>query len=91
MVTSDLGEFDWRNYSTGIEVLQGAIQQMSLVPLAEMEDFLQRAIAVTGASDDLSRRKIRAARKQLELIEVSRRYFSEVQALLGDRSSPEAG
>jgi hypothetical protein len=48
-----LGGFEWRNHSTGIEVLRGAIQQMSLIPLAEMGEFLTRAIAAARASDDL--------------------------------------
>jgi hypothetical protein len=86
-----LGGFDWRNYSTGIEVLHGAIQQMSLLPLAEMGEFLTRAIAATRASGDLSRRKILAARRQLELIEATRRYFSEVRELLRAGPRLEAG
>jgi len=78
--------FDYRNYSTGIEVLKGAIQQMDLVPLDEMESFLQQAIEATDQNSELSRKKIKAARSQLVLIDLSKRYISEVRGLLGDEA-----
>ncbi len=77
---------DWRDYSTSIEVLKGAIQQMGLIPLKEMQSFLEKAIQATEASSELSRRKIRAAKRQLSLISISRRYFSEVTALLEEEA-----
>ena len=78
--------FDYRNYSTGIEVLKGAIQQMDLVPLDEMESFLQQAIEATDPNSELSSKKIKAARRQLVLIDLSKRYMSEVRGLLGDEA-----
>jgi hypothetical protein len=72
----------WRGYVAGVEVMQGAIQQLSLVPLHEMETFLQEAIEATAPDAELPRRKIIAARRQLDLIRVSQHYMSEVQALL---------
>ena len=76
--------FDYRNYSTGIEVLKGAIQQMDLVPLDEMELFLQKSIEATDPNSELPRKKIKAARRQLVLIDLSKQYMSEVRGLLGD-------
>jgi hypothetical protein len=76
--------FDWRIYSTSMEVLQGAIQQMSLVPLDDMELFLHNAIEATIPKDELSQKKIKAARRQLNLLGVSQRYMSEVRTLLED-------
>jgi len=76
--------FDYRNYSTGIEVLKGAIQQMDLVPLDEMESFLQKSIEATDPNSELSSKKIKAARRPRSLIDLSKRYMSEVRGLLGD-------
>jgi hypothetical protein len=76
--------FDWRIYSTSMEVLHGAIQQMGLVPLDEMEHFLHNAIEATVPDSELSKKKIKAAKRQLDLISVSQRYMSEVKKLLGD-------
>jgi hypothetical protein len=76
--------FDWRIYSTSMEVLQGAIQQMSLVPLDDMERFLHNAIEATVPDSELSMKKIQAAKRQLDLLGVTQRYMSEVRELLGD-------
>lgn len=78
----DIPPFEWRGYMASTEVLQGAIQQMSLIPLDEMESFLRESIEATDPSTELSRKKIAAALRQLRLIAASRRYISEVRALL---------
>jgi len=57
---------------------------MGLVPLEDMEGFLEETIKTMMPDSELSRRKVRAARRQLRLIAVSRRYVSEIRAILAD-------
>ncbi|MCH7587624.1 MAG: hypothetical protein IIC78_06265 [Chloroflexi bacterium] len=77
-------EFDWKTYKTSIEILRQAIQQMDLVPLENMEIFLHQSISATVPDSDLPRKKIKAARQQLELIAVSMKYMAQVRGLLGE-------
>jgi len=80
-------EFDWKTYKTSIEILRQAIQQMDLVPLENMEIFLHQSISATVPDSDLPRKKIKAARQQLELIGVSKTYMAQVRGLLGEEAS----
>ncbi len=80
----DTHPFDWRSYTTGIEVLHGAIQQLDLVPLDDMELFLRNSIESTTPDSELSKKKIKAARKQLDMIDISKRYISEIRGFLED-------
>ncbi len=75
-------EFDWKIYKTSIEILRQAIQQMDLVPLENMEIFLQHSISATVPDSELPKRKIKAAQQQLELIALSMTFMSEVRDLL---------
>lgn len=75
-------EFDWRIYKTSIEILRQAIQQMDLVPLENMEIFLQQSISATDPDSELPKRKINAAQHQLELIALSMKFMSAVRDLL---------
>ncbi|HLA81225.1 MAG TPA: hypothetical protein VJP78_06385 [Thermoleophilia bacterium] len=84
LVAHEPAASDDGSYETGIEVLHGAIQQMGLVPLEDMEGFLEETIKTMMPDSELSRRKVRAARRQLRLIAVSRRYVSEIRAILAD-------
>jgi len=77
-------EFDWRVYKTSIEILKQAIQQMDLIPLENMEIFLQHSIGATVPDSELPRKKIKAAQHQLKLIALSKKFMSEVRGLLED-------
>lgn len=76
--------FDYQSYKTGIEVLHGAIQQLNLVPLDEMEYFLEESIEATIPENGVSKAKIAAAIHQLELIRATKAFMTEVQALLAN-------
>ncbi len=78
----DALEFDWRAYKTSIEILRQAIRQMDLVPLENMEIFLRQSIAATFPDTELPRKKIKAAKQQLELIDASKLYMAQVRDLL---------
>jgi len=49
-----------------------------------MELFLQNAIESTTPDSALSKKKIKAARKQLDMIGISKRYISEIRRFLED-------
>ncbi len=70
-------------YRYGMQVLQEAVQQMMLVPLEEMEEFLVAAMEVSGEETDLEKRKMKAAEDQLELIRLALPFAVSVRSLLG--------
>ena len=49
-----------------------------------MEIYLHQSISDTVPDSDLPRKKIKAARQQLELIAVSMKYMAQVRGLLGE-------
>jgi hypothetical protein len=69
-------------YRYSMQVLQGAVQQLMLVPLEDMEEFLVGAIAVSGAETDLEKRKLKAAEDQLDLIRLAQSFSVGVKTLL---------
>ncbi len=69
-------------YRYGMQVLQDAVQQMMLVPLDEMEDFLVAAMEVSGEETELEKRKMKAATDQLELIRLAMPFSVGVRSLL---------
>ena len=69
-------------YRYGMQVLQDAVQQLMLVPLEEMEEFLVTAIEVSGEETELEKRKMKAAEDQLELIRLATPFSTGVRALL---------
>jgi hypothetical protein len=70
-------------YRYGMQVLQEAVQQMMLVPLEEMEEFLVAAMEASGEETDLEKRKMKAAEDQLELIRLALPFAVGVRSLLG--------
>ena len=70
-------------YRYGMQVLQEAVQQMMLVPLEEMEEFLVAAMEASGEETDLEKRKMKAADDQLELIRLALPFAVGVRSLLG--------
>jgi hypothetical protein len=66
-----------------MQVLQEAVQQMMLVPLEEMEEFLVAAMEASGEETDLEKRKMKAAEDQLELIRLALPFAVGVRSLLG--------
>lgn len=70
-------------YGYGMQVLQEAVQQMMLVPLEEMEEFLVAAMEASGEETDLEKRKMKAAEDQLELIRLALPFAVGVRSLLG--------
>ncbi len=69
-------------YRYGMQVLQDAVQQMMLVPLEEMEEFLVTAMEVSGDETELEIRKLKAAADQLELIRLAKPFSIGVRSLL---------
>jgi hypothetical protein len=69
-------------YRYGMQVLQDAVQQMMLVPLEEMEEFLITAMEVSGDETELEIRKLKAAADQLELIRLAKPFSIGVRSLL---------
>ncbi len=69
-------------YRYGMQVLQDAVQQLILVPLEEMEEFLVTATEVSGEETELEKRKMKAAADQLELIRLARPFANGVRSLL---------
>jgi len=65
-----------------MQVLQEAVQQMMLVPLEEMEEFLVTAMEVSGDETELEIRKLKAAADQLELIRLAKPFSIGVRSLL---------
>lgn len=65
-----------------MQVLQDAVQQMMLVPLEEMEEFLVTAMEVSGDETELEIRKLKAAADQLELIRLAKPFSIGVRSLL---------
>jgi len=70
-------------YRYGMQVLQEAVQQMMLVPLEEMEEFLVAAMEASGEETDLEKRKMKAAEDQIELIRLALPFAVGVRSLLG--------
>jgi hypothetical protein len=69
-------------YRYGMQGLQDAVQQMMLVPLEEMEEFLVTAMEVSGDETELEIRKLKAAADQLELIRLAKPFSIGVRSLL---------
>ena len=69
-------------YRYSMQTLQDAVQQLMLVPLEEMEDFLVAAMEVSGEESDLEKRKMKAAEGQLELIRLAMPFSTGVRSLL---------
>jgi len=69
-------------YRYGMQVLQDAVQQLMLVPLEEMEEFLMAAMEASGEETELEKRKMKAAEDQLELIRLAKPFSSSVRLLL---------
>jgi hypothetical protein len=69
-------------YRVSMQVLQDAVQQLMLVPLDQMEEFLEGSIAVSGSDSDLEKRKLKAAVDQLELVRLSKIFANGVRTLL---------
>jgi len=65
-----------------MQVLQDAVQQLILVPLVEMEEFLEAAMEVSGDETELEKRKMKAAEDQLELIQLARPFSTGVYSRL---------
>ena len=65
-----------------MQVLQDAVQQLMLVPLEEMEEFLVTAMEVSGEESDLEKRKMKSAEGQLDLIRLARPFSTGVRSLL---------
>jgi len=69
-------------YRYSMQALQDAVQQLMLVPLEEMEEFLVAAMEVSGEESDLEKRKMKAAEGQLELIRLAMPFSTGVCSLL---------
>ena len=69
-------------YRYSMQALQDAVQQLMLVPLEEMEDFLVAAMEVSGEETDLEKCKMKSAADQLELIRLAKPFSTGVRSLL---------
>ena len=69
-------------YRYSMQTLQDAVQQLMLVPLDEMEEFLVTAMEVSGEETELEKRKMKAAEGQLELIRLAKPFSIGVRSLL---------
>jgi hypothetical protein len=69
-------------YRTSMQLLQDAVQQLMLVPLDEMEQFLVGLMEASGNETELERRKMKSAEGQLALIQLSRVFAGGVRSLL---------
>ena len=69
-------------YRYSMQALQDAVQQLMLVPLEEMDDFLVAAMEISGDATYLEKRKMKAAADQLELIRLARPFATSVRSLL---------
>ncbi len=69
-------------YSYSMQALQDAVQQLMLVPLEEMEEFLVTAMEVSGEETELEKRKMKSAEGQLELIRLAKPFSTGVRSLL---------
>lgn len=65
-----------------MQALQNAVQQLMLVPLEEMEEFLVAAMEVSGEETDLEKPKMKSAEGQLELIRLAKPFSTGVRSLL---------
>jgi hypothetical protein len=65
-------------YRYSMQALQDAVQQLMLVPLEEMEEFLVTAMEVSGEETELEKRKMKADEDQLELIRLAMPFSSGV-------------
>jgi phage-related protein len=71
-------------YRTSMQLLQDAVQQLMLVPLDEMEEFLVALMEASGTETELEQRKMKAAEGQLALIRLAREFSGGVRRLLAD-------
>jgi phage-related protein len=71
-------------YRTSMQLLQDAVQQLMLVPLDEMEEFLVALMEASGTETELEQRKMKAAEGQLALIRLSREFSGGIRRLLAD-------
>ena len=69
-------------YRYSMQALQDAVQQLMLVPLDEMEEFLVAAMEVSGEESEIEKRKMKAAEGQLELIRLAMPFSTGVRSLL---------
>jgi phage-related protein len=69
-------------YRTSMQLLQNAIQQLMLVPLDEMEEFLVQLMDASGTETELEQRKMKSAEGQLELIRLSQVFSVGVRSLI---------
>jgi hypothetical protein len=69
-------------YRYSMQALQDAVQQLMLVPLEEMEEFLVAAMEVSGEETDLEKRKMKSAEGQLELIRLAKPFSIGVRSIL---------
>jgi len=74
-------------YRTSMQLLQDAVQQLMLVPLEEMDQFLVRLMEASGNETELEQRKMRSAAGQLELIRLASGFAGDVRQLLERRDS----
>jgi hypothetical protein len=69
-------------YRTSMQLLQDAVQQLMLVPLDEMEEFLITLMDASGNETGLEQRKMKSAEGQLALIRISQAFAAGVRELL---------
>ena len=69
-------------YRYSMQALQDAVQQLMLVPLEEMEEFLVIAMEVSGEETELEKHKMKAAEGQVELIRLAKPFSTGVRYLL---------
>jgi hypothetical protein len=77
---------DEQRFSICMEILHNAIQKLYLLPMAEMQAYLECAMNVAEAADELTPEKRKAAIRQLELIRAAKEYRDNVKAIM--RSDP---
>lgn len=74
-------------YRYSMQAFQDVVQQLMLVPLEEMEEFLVAAMEASGEESELEKRKMKAAEDQLELIRLAKPFSSGVRSLLSSIKS----
>jgi len=78
---------DEKRYCTSMEILHNAIQKLYLLPLADMQTYLECAMNAAEAADELTPEKRKSATRQLELIKAAKEYRDEVKKLLAEDSN----
>lgn len=73
---------DEHRFCISMEILHNAIQKLYLLPLADMQTYLECTMNAAEAADELTAEKRKSAFRQLELIRAAKEYRERVKKIL---------